>query len=218
MTHDLSTVLVAAGTVDYRNMVKCVLAGVPELDVLGVAANGEIALAKIDQLRPDILMLDLEMPGMGGLEVLWPLKQSGSEIGTFVLSGTTEHAASLTIEALELGAFDFVAKPIGGTCEENVRALAIELQPKIGAFARSLRVRKLLRCVARRDSGKVATAVLPSAEYKVGLAAQIWPVLTCRVEFSHDSRPRLPTRKYAAEVIGSDSQSAQVAFDCRDCA
>ncbi len=162
-TQGVTTVLVAAGTVTYRNLVTLVLTGVPGIEVVGIAANRAIALAKIEQLRPDILMLDLDI---GSLEVLQHLRESGSDVVMIVLSGTTEADASVTIEALELGAVDFVAKPISRVSDEHVQIeiVRIDLQPRIEAFARSLQVRKLLRCVARRDSATVATPAPSQAD------------------------------------------------------
>ncbi len=138
-------VLVVDDTVTYRKIVSDVLAGMPGIEVVGTAANGKIALSKIEQLGPDVLTLDLEMPEMDGLELLRHLKQSGSDVGAIVLSGSSKQGAKATMDALELGAFDFVAKPAGGSTEENARMLQQELRPKIEAFARARRVHKILR-------------------------------------------------------------------------
>ncbi|MEA1951282.1 MAG: chemotaxis response regulator protein-glutamate methylesterase [Planctomycetota bacterium] len=137
-------VMVVDDTVTYRKIVSDVLAGVPGIEVVSSAANGKIALAKIEQLRPDILTLDLEMPEMDGLEVLRQLKQTNSDVGAIVLSGSSAHGAESTMTALSLGAFDFVAKPAGGSSEENVLMLQQDLRPKIEAFARTRRVHNIL--------------------------------------------------------------------------
>ena len=144
MTEDTIRVLVVDDTVTYRKIIGDVLAGVSGIEVVGTAANGKIALTKIEQLRPDVVTLDLEMPEMDGLDVLRHLKQSGSDVGAIVLSGTSVHGAKATMTALDLGAFDFVAKPAGGTPEENIRMLQQELRPKIEAFARTRHVHKIL--------------------------------------------------------------------------
>jgi len=144
MTEDQIRVLVVDDTVTYRKIVSEVLGAVPGIEVVGSAANGKIALAKIEHLRPDVLTLDLEMPVMDGLEVLQHLKQSGSDVGAIVLSGITKQGANATMMALELGAFDFVAKPSGGDAKENARVLKQELGPRIEAFARRNRVHEIL--------------------------------------------------------------------------
>ena len=63
-------VLIVDDTITYRKIVSDVLANLPGVEVVGTAANGKIALQKIEQLRPDLLTLDLEMPEMDGLDVL----------------------------------------------------------------------------------------------------------------------------------------------------
>jgi DNA-binding LytR/AlgR family response regulator len=82
MAEDCIRVLVVDDTVTYRNIVKFVLSGIPGIEVVGAAANGKIALDKIEQLKPDMMTLDLEMPVMDGLEVLRHLKQSDT-VGHF---------------------------------------------------------------------------------------------------------------------------------------
>jgi two-component system chemotaxis response regulator CheB len=129
-------VLVVDDTVTYRQLVSSALAEVPGIEVVGTAANGQLALTKIELLKPDVLTLDLEMPVMDGLEVLRQLRQSPHECGVIVLSGSCARGAKTTMSALELGAFDFVAKPdSGGTAEQNMRQLRQQLQSKIEAFA-----------------------------------------------------------------------------------
>ncbi|HYW80536.1 MAG TPA: chemotaxis-specific protein-glutamate methyltransferase CheB, partial [Thermoguttaceae bacterium] len=95
-------------------------------------------------LHPDLLTLDLEMPEIDGLELLRRLKQSGSQVGAIMLSGASEHGAKTTMAALELGAFDFVAKPTKGTAEENFVTLQQDLRPKVEAFARTRNVHDIL--------------------------------------------------------------------------
>jgi two-component system, chemotaxis family, protein-glutamate methylesterase/glutaminase len=133
-------VLVVDDTVTYRKIVSSLLSSIAGVEVVGTASNGKIALSKIEQLRPDLLTLDLAMPEMDGLEVLRRLKQSGGNVATIMLSALTTEGAKATMEALQLGAFDFVVKPSGGTLEDNVMRLREDIQPKIEAFARTRRI------------------------------------------------------------------------------
>jgi two-component system, chemotaxis family, protein-glutamate methylesterase/glutaminase len=133
-------VLVVDDTVTYRKIVSGLLANVAGVEVVGTAPNGKIALSKIEQLHPDLLTLDLAMPEMDGLEMLRRLKQSGSNVATIMLSALTTEGAQATMEALQLGAFDFVVKPSGGTLEENLMRLRDDIRPKIEAFARTRRI------------------------------------------------------------------------------
>lgn len=165
MTDRPTRVLIVDDTVTYRKIISIVLEGVPEVEVVGTAANGRIAVQKAEQLRPDLLTLDLEMPEMDGLDVLRWLKQNGSDAGAIMLSGTTAQGAQATITALELGAFDFVLKPVGGQPEENIKMLRERLRPRIQAFARTRRHDKDVRHQGPPPPAGQATTVP-----KVGIA------------------------------------------------
>lgn len=129
-------VLVVDDTVVFRSIVTEALSGIPDVEVIGSAANGRLALSRISALQPDLLTLDVEMPEMNGIEVLEEMKAAGSSTGAIVLSAHTVHGGELTVRALELGAFDFLAKPEKGTPQDNVRLLRDGLRPLIQAFAR----------------------------------------------------------------------------------
>ena len=85
----------------------------PGVEVVGSAADGRAALEKIDQLKPDVITLDLEMPDVDGLEVLRQLQTAAQSAGVIVISALTDAGAAMTTQALRLGAFDFVLKPNG---------------------------------------------------------------------------------------------------------
>ncbi|MCP3994103.1 MAG: chemotaxis response regulator protein-glutamate methylesterase [bacterium] len=133
-TKDLVRVLVVDDTSTYRKIVSDVLATEPTIEVVGSAANGKIALDKVERLDPDVLILDLEMPEMDGLDVLRQLRRAQSQVGVIVLSGTSKHGADGAMAALELGAFDFLTKPDSGDVEENARVLERGLCRRIDAF------------------------------------------------------------------------------------
>ena len=130
-------VLVVDDSVVYRKAVRETLQGHPGIQVVGAAANGRIALEMIDVLRPDLLTLDVEMPQMGGLDVLRALQGRRDAPGAIMLSAFTRTGAKVTIEALHLGAFDFVPKPQATSLEESQRQLRRTLLPKVEAFAAS---------------------------------------------------------------------------------
>jgi two-component system, chemotaxis family, protein-glutamate methylesterase/glutaminase len=162
-TEDPIRVLIVDDTITYRKIVSDVLADLPGVKVVGTAANGKIALQKIEQLRPDLLTLDLEMPEMDGLEVLQRLNDSGSNVQAIMISGANTNGANLTMTALKLGAFDFVAKPTNDKVEKNVEFLRQELGLKIQAFARSQRVHTILHGLAPAPP-HTQTAPPPSKE------------------------------------------------------
>ncbi len=147
-TEDPVRVLIVDDTITYRKIVRDILADLPGVEVVGTAANGKIALQKIEQLHPDLLTLDLEMPEMDGLDVLRHLNGSGSNVRAIMLSGANTNGANLTMTALKLGAFDFVLKPTNDKVEKNTEFLRHELGLKIQAFARSQRVHTILHSPA----------------------------------------------------------------------
>jgi two-component system, chemotaxis family, protein-glutamate methylesterase/glutaminase len=132
-------ILVVDDSVVVRRLVTNVLEGDPELEVVGVAANGKIALAKMAQIYPDLIVLDVEMPEMNGLETLAAIRDQDKNIPVIMFSALTELGANSTLEALALGATDYVTKPSNMKSKEaalqNVRE---QLIPKIKVFCRNI--------------------------------------------------------------------------------
>lgn len=95
----------------YRNLLRHVLQEDPEIEVITQAVNGRLALPRIRYYKPEILILDNEMPEMTGLETLEVLRKDHPEVGVIMFSAHTVEGAKVTIKALELGALDFVTKP-----------------------------------------------------------------------------------------------------------
>lgn len=87
------------------------LADVPGVEVAGTAATGAFALTKIPQLNPDVITLDVEMPGMDGLQTLSEIRKRYPKLPVIMFSTLTEHGAAVTLEALALGASDYITKP-----------------------------------------------------------------------------------------------------------
>jgi len=132
-------VLVVDDSTLFRKVVRDVLAGLAGVEVVGVAANGRIALEKIEQLRPDLMTLDVEMPELDGIGVLKELRSDRSAPAAIMLSALTDRNALKTTEALELGAFDFILKPSGKNLADNTEQLRHSLSPRIAAFRASRR-------------------------------------------------------------------------------
>jgi two-component system, chemotaxis family, protein-glutamate methylesterase/glutaminase len=138
-------VLVVDDTIVYRKIVTDVLAQIPDVEVAGTAGNGKVALARIEALKPDLLTLDIEMPEMNGLEVLQHLKSQASGIGVIVVSSLTKKGGDLTIRALELGAFDFITKPEGGSTDDNLKNVRNSLEPLLKAFMHRREISAILK-------------------------------------------------------------------------
>ncbi len=131
-------VLIVDDSVIVRRGVGDELARDPDLEVVGTAANGKIALAKLTQLSPDIVILDVEMPEMDGLEMLRELRKTHRKLPVIMFSSLTELGAATTLEALALGASDYFAKPSNaGGLDASLKVIREELIPSIKALCRS---------------------------------------------------------------------------------
>jgi two-component system, chemotaxis family, protein-glutamate methylesterase/glutaminase len=124
-------ILVVDDSVVIRRVLCDTLAKDPDLEVLASASDGRIALSKIEQLKPDLVTLDIEMPVMNGLETLKELRKLYPKLPVIMFSTLTEHGASATLEALSLGASDYATKPSTGSPDVAIAAVRTELIPKI---------------------------------------------------------------------------------------
>jgi len=121
-------VLIVDDSLFIRTILRDLLKGSPDIEVVGTAVNGIDALGKISELKPDVVTLDIEMPRMGGLEVLEALQKESTRPKVIVLSTLTSRQADMTHRALRLGADDFMLKPRD---VPNVRGIERELVQKI---------------------------------------------------------------------------------------
>ncbi len=138
-------VLVVDDTIVYRKAVSDIIEELPEVELVGVAHNGKIALAKIKSLKPDLITLDIEMPVMNGIELLSELQRLNLKVGAIMLSTLTADGSEMTMKALELGAFDFVLKPqSSASLAEGKNEIRRLIRPMITAFMRSLTAPSLL--------------------------------------------------------------------------
>lgn len=121
-------VLIVDDSLFIRTILRDLLKDSPEIEIVGTAVNGIDALAKIADLKPDVVTLDIEMPRMNGLEVLEALRKERVRPKVIVLSTLTSRQADMTHRALRLGADDFMLKPRD---VPNVRGIERELIQKI---------------------------------------------------------------------------------------
>ncbi len=130
-------VLVVDDTIVYRKTVSDIMVELPEVELVGVAHNGKIAMSKIASLKPDLITLDIEMPEMNGIEVLSELQKHQLNVGAIMLSTLTADGSEMTLKALELGAFDFILKPQAKNLAEGKSEIKRLIHPMIRAFIRS---------------------------------------------------------------------------------
>jgi two-component system chemotaxis response regulator CheB len=125
-------VLVVDDSVVVRKLLTEVLASSPEIEVAGTASSGAIALAKIPQLNPDVITLDVEMPGLNGIQTLTAIRKLYPKMPVIMFSTLTERGASVTLEALSLGASDYMTKPtnsegLAGSMEQVRKELVMRI-------------------------------------------------------------------------------------------
>ncbi len=125
-------VLIVDDSVIVRKVLSDVLSAHPATEVAGTAASGDLALSKLDQLKPDVITLDIEMPGRNGLETLAEIRKRYPRLPVIMFSTLTERGGKATLDALALGATDYATKPTSGEgllgAAEQIRR---ELVPKI---------------------------------------------------------------------------------------
>jgi two-component system chemotaxis response regulator CheB len=129
-----------------RRLLSEVLAADPEIEVAGTADNGNLALTRIPEVKPDLITLDIDMPGMDGLATITEIRKLYPNLPVIMFSSLTERGAGATLDALARGAGDYVAKPTNAGSVEGARArVREELIPKIkslcavrGKFPQSL--------------------------------------------------------------------------------
>jgi len=127
--------LIVDDSVVMRRIIGDALSRDPALETAGVASHGGIALQKIPQVNPDIVILDVEMPEMDGLTTLREIRKKYPKLPVIMFSTLTAKGAVTTIEALTAGASDYVAKPANMGCvSESLERLQAELIPKIKAL------------------------------------------------------------------------------------
>ncbi|MFC1504296.1 chemotaxis response regulator protein-glutamate methylesterase [Spirochaetota bacterium] len=154
-------VLIVEDTVVYQKILKEVLAEVPDVKVIGTAENGKIAVGMVKKYKPDIVTLDVEMPVMDGISALRQLKEENILPCVIMVSSLTKEGARVTLDALDLGAFDFITKPDQSDQEQNVEILKRKLGFLIKAYISKKRISSILKKgkLAKPDTNKKQAAM-----------------------------------------------------------
>lgn len=130
-------VLIVDDSVVIRSLLRQILTQEADLEVVGTASNGRIALQMLNQLSPEVVTMDIEMPEMNGLEALRTLRLTHPRLPVIMFSTLTERGAAATLEAFSVGASDYVTKSSntrpGG---DGMRSIRDQLVPKIRALCR----------------------------------------------------------------------------------
>jgi two-component system chemotaxis response regulator CheB len=129
------SVLVVDDSVVVRRLITDALADEAGLQVVGTAANGQIALSKIDSLKPDIVTMDIEMPVMDGITTVKELRKRHPRLPVIMFSTLSAAGATATLDALAAGASDYVTKPANvGSVAQSMRSVREQMVPRIHAL------------------------------------------------------------------------------------
>ena len=175
-----SRVLVVDDSVVVRQLVARVLGAEPTTELAGVAPNGRIALEKIARLRPDVVLLDLEMPEMDGFETLAEIRRTYPTLPVIIFSHLTSAGAAATLEALAQGATAFALKPRAdgiGLAEAQVRDDLLPLIAGVRPLARASVVRAVETVALPRRTTEVSAIVVAVSTGGPNALAEIVPSL-----------------------------------------
>ena len=126
-------VLVCDDSALMRNLISRIVDGTEGMKTAGTAMNGKFCLQKLATLKPDFIILDIEMPEMNGIQFLEERKKQKIDIPVLVLSSVATKGANVTMKCLELGAADFITKP-SGSVSSNISSVSGELIERIASY------------------------------------------------------------------------------------
>lgn len=152
MTETAPRILVVDDSLVFRKVMCDLLAEIPGVEVVAQAPNGRIALQKLQDQKVDLVIMDMEMSDISGLEVLEEIKKRKLATEVILVSGFSQGLTTAAVRALNAGAFEFVPKPDAQTMEENRRLMESDLKQAVLAFGEHFRVRKIVSSISGRFS------------------------------------------------------------------
>jgi two-component system, chemotaxis family, protein-glutamate methylesterase/glutaminase len=160
-------VLVVDDSALMRKLIPQMLASDESIEVVGTAMDGSFCLKKIEELKPEVVTLDLEMPGMNGIEALKEIMRR-QPLPVIVFSSHSTEGASVTMKALGLGAFDFVTKPKDAAA--HMAEIARELIAKVKAAAESKLKPRILAGVPPKREKLPPSSAAPNKVVAIGVS------------------------------------------------
>jgi two-component system chemotaxis response regulator CheB len=152
-------VLVADDSAFMRKIIGDILAADPGIEIVGRARNGIEAIVLLSELKPDVMTLDMEMPGKNGIEVLREI-MSTNPTPVVMVSSLTKEGANVTMQALKLGAVDFVTKP-SGTISLDMEKVGGELMQKVRGASRAMLKNALIHPAPQKSASFASMAKSP---------------------------------------------------------
>ncbi|MFA5975063.1 MAG: chemotaxis-specific protein-glutamate methyltransferase CheB [Elusimicrobiota bacterium] len=185
-------ILVVDDAVVVRRLANNALSADPDLVVVGTASNGRIALARIPEVNPDLILLDMEMPEMDGLQTLAEIRKTYPRLPIIMFSTQTRRGAVATLDALSMGASDYVTKPnlLSGDAQDpklfwrdltaKIKALCLKDRPSdiVPSVPQVRSPSALLPAQQdRRSSGRVDVVAIGVSTGGPNALAEVLPVL-----------------------------------------
>jgi len=150
----LIRVLIVDDSSVVRRTLKTVLLSDPDFSIVGAGSDGKEGIELALKLKPDLVILDVDMPRMNGLEVLAELKKKNPELAIIMFSSLVQKGSVITLDAISLGADDYFCKPSTGSAEETIELLKKDFLPR-------------LRAIFKKNQSSSGVIDLPQAAKKV---------------------------------------------------
>lgn len=159
MLDDQISVLIVDDSAMMRNLIGRIVESNDELKIAGKAMNGLFALQKIPRLQPDVIVLDIEMPEMNGIEFLKEKSRLKIDIPVIVLSAVATKGAKVTMEAISLGASDFITKP-SGSISHDIQSVGSRLIELLLVYGKDFRKRTGPKKIQERITTPISASPL----------------------------------------------------------
>ena len=177
-------ILVVDDSAVIRHLLRAIIDGESDMHVADVAHDGAEALDKLAAAGFDLVILDIEMPRLNGLEALKRIRRSKPQLPVIMFSTLTDHGASATLDALALGASDYATKPEAHSIGDAITTIRSQLLPKIRALApgaEQTSVSSAVRAVKRqrraKHAGRVEVVVVGVSTGGPNALAEVIPAL-----------------------------------------
>ncbi len=184
-------ILIVDDSLVYRKILIDVVKQIPDATVVGTASDGAKALKKLEQSAVDLVLLDVEMPRMDGLQTLKQIRARHPGVGAVMVSAVNQKAAEITMTALAHGAIDFVAKPRG----QDIVASLTELQRALTPIVNIVNTNRILKSVSVEPMLlPLGESIIPRESHEDLSKTKELPVISLR--------ERQPPRKFSVVAIG----------------
>ena len=133
---DKISVMICDDSALMRNLIGRIITEIDGFEIAGKAENGQVCLSMIEEKKPDVILLDVEMPVMNGIEFLKKRLELGLDIPVIMLSSVTTEGAAVTMQCLELGATDFISKPGGSSVTLKISDVSTSIVDFVASYGR----------------------------------------------------------------------------------